>query len=372
MINFNSSFVMNDKPFDITRTLISSDFIAENIHALFPDSLFLDKDFKILGLSSNICQHLGYHNDALRGKSVSFFKPGGQLEQDLRDRLRKGYFNDETFQLSRHDGKTATYSVSGFYLGLLTDSSNLIVLRCINKAKIEEMEWMLGQTKSHIDNFIYRAAHDLRGPLATMQGLMNLLKGRKDNSEVDRFIDLLDMHGKKLDERLHHMVYLAKIDDEIVPPTLTLDFSKLETELRKTIEKNAFVDFLELTVLSKTPKVSGYNEIQIHSILTNILRYILSLPTCNVSSFIRVTATETLNGLTITLKADGFVTDPDVEKTLREIDGSRYTEILQSPKFTYLFAAQKVALLSKAFISLDQLGKDCEQITVWVPKTPIR
>jgi hypothetical protein len=54
---------------------------------------------------------------------------------------------------------------------------------------------------------------------------------------------------------------------------------------------------------------------------------------------------------------------------MRDMDNGRYSQLLQSSKFTNLFAAQKVALQSKAFISLEQISVDCEQITAWIPRS---
>lgn len=360
---------MTSHTHDITRTIISEDFIQANIYALFPDSVFLNKEFKIVGMSENICAQLGYTNAILSGKSLSVLQAEGDLELLIRERLRKGYFNSEPINILTSDGKSVLYSISGFYLGLLTDCNGFVVLRCIHKEEVQAMEQKLHQAKAHIDNFVYRAAHDLRGPLATMLGLINLLKIRRDNSEIDRFIDMIEMHGAKLDERLHQVVYLSKIDEEIFLPTYRFSFSKLETELRKIIERNAFVDFLELTVVSPSPVVTGYNEIHLQSILSNILQYIVSLPSRGTESSIRVTANETFSGLTISLKAQGFVTDPEIQTNMREMDNGRYSQLLQSSKFINLFAAQKIALQSKAFISLDQLSKDGEQITVWIPRS---
>jgi signal transduction histidine kinase len=354
---------------DITRMLIPDNFILANIFSFFPDSIFLDKDFRIVGLSNNICVQLGYTSEMLSGKSLSLLAVDGDLEQLIRERLKMGYFNNESIRLYASDRQSTNYCISGFYLGLLTECNGIIVLRCVNKEEVEAMERQLENTKKQIDNFVYRAAHDLRGPLATMLGLINLLKIRTDNSEVDRFIDMIEMHGNKLDERLHQVVYLSKIDEEITTPTFRLNFSRLETELRKTIEKNAFVDFLELTVSSKKMIVTGYNEIHIHSILSNVLQYFLSRPTCGTDSSIQITANETYSGLSISMKAQGFVTDPEIQINMRDMDAGRYSQLLQSPKFTNLFAAQKVALHSKAFISLDQQRTDCEQVTVWIPRS---
>jgi hypothetical protein len=359
---------MKEDSGDITRNIISSEFIQNNICSIFPDSMFLDKDFIILGLSDNISHRLGYQNEMLKGKSVGFLEKSGHLVEALRTRLQNGYFTDEIVEMCKADGSITPFEVSGFYLGMFTECSGLIVLRCINRQEAEEMEHKLRQTKKQIDNFIYRTAHDLRGPLATIQGLVNLVKIRQDNTEIDRFNNLIDAHGKKLDERLHQLMYLAKVDEPIQAPNFRLNISDLETALRKTIENNAFVDFLELIVTSPTPVILGYDEVQIRSMLTNILLYILTLPKRSTASFIRITAEEHFSSLTLTIKAEGFEVDPDIKRSIHEIDPSTYTDLLQSSKFTYLFAAQKIALHLKAFISVDYLHADSEQLTMSIPR----
>src|SRR5689334_16686888 len=95
---------------DITRTLISKDFILANIYSLFPDSIFLDKEFKIAGMSNNICAHLGYTNEMVSGKSVSVLSADGGLEQLIRTRLQMGYFNNETINLCASDMQSTSYS----------------------------------------------------------------------------------------------------------------------------------------------------------------------------------------------------------------------------------------------------------------------
>jgi light-regulated signal transduction histidine kinase (bacteriophytochrome) len=360
---------MSEGAFDITRTIISSDFIQNNIFSLFPDSLFLDKDFNILGVSDNICTSLGYQREQLRNKSVAYLEPSGNFADMLRALLQKGYFNNELISIKKSNGNIAPYSISGFYLGMLTESNGSIILRCINREELEEMDRKLEQTKTHIDNFIYRTAHDLRGPLATMQGLVNLFKIRKDNTEVDRFVDLFESQGKKMDERLHQLMYLAAVNEQIHEPTFCLNISEMETALRKTIERNAFIDFLELIVTPHTPILYGYDEIQIQAMLTNVILYILTLPKCSTTSFIRITTTEDMSGLILTIKAEGFQADTEIRRNIHDINSSTYSDVLQSSKFTYLFAAQKIALPLKALISVDGINSSSEQLIISIPRS---
>jgi hypothetical protein len=354
---------------DITRKLISRDYVYNNIYSLFPDSLFLDKDFRIIGLSVNIQRTLGYSIKEIEGKSISHIESSGHFEDVLRQQLQNGYFNDKKIHVNKKRGGTICYSVSGFYLGILAgEGSGLIILRFNNQEELENLDHTLRQTKSQVDDFIYRTAHDLRGPLATIQGLVNLLKMRKDDVEVDRFIYMIEANSKILDERLHQMVYLAKIDEHVEQATYEFKFSALETELRKIIGSSPFIDFHDFTVTSPEAEIHGYDEIQIRLIAENIILYILSRPRGNTKSCIRIQVSENHDMLTITINVEGFVADPEVHEQMKEINTSMYIDLLRSSKLTYLFAAQKIALQSKALISIDFIGMENQQISVIIPK----
>jgi hypothetical protein len=353
---------------DITGRLISSDYVINNIYFLFPDSVFLNSDFTILGLSVNISHELGYGVEELKGKPVSCLEASGQLCDTLSQRLRSGVFNDEVVPVLKKSGGSVKYSISGFYLGILTECSGVIVLRFVNREKVDAIEHKLKQTKNQVDNFIYRTAHDLRGPLATIQGLLNLLKMRTDDSEVDRFVRMMDSHGTALGDRLNQLVYLAKAEETIDQPVFELSVDRLEAKIRKVIERQAFTDFLDFIIVSKDNYVIGYNEVQIKSMLVNLVLYILSLPTNRNANLIKIELKENFGLLTTTIRFEGFECDNTIAENLNDIHTARYVDLLQSSRYTYLFAAQKIALQLKALIAVDFVTESSQQLSIVIPK----
>jgi hypothetical protein len=353
---------------DITKTIISSDYILSNIHAIFPESVFLDRRYNILRASINVCTEFGYSLYELVGQPVSILEASGNLKELLRDKLTCGHFTDEPISILTRGGANVFCSVSGFYLGLLCDSSEIIVLRFNSKKELEDLDEKLQQTRNQIDQFIYRAAHDLRGPLATMQGLLNLLKMRSNDEDVDNFIHMIDAHAKKLDERLGQLVYLAQVEEQLEQPLFRLEFSAVETSLRRVIEKNAFVDFLELIVCPVHPVVTGYNELQIKAILANLLMYVLAVPKTTSHNVIEISASDVNHLLTIVMTSRGFSTSIEMERDFNNINASRYLDVMQSPKFTHLFAAQKLALKAHALVSLEVIDGTTFEISISMPK----
>jgi signal transduction histidine kinase len=223
-------------------------------------------------------------------------------------------------------------------------------------------------TRKLIDDFIYRSAHDLRGPLATIQGLVNLLRMRKDDSEVDRFVDLIDTHAKKLDERLHHLVYFAQSEDESLVPSFVIHVCDLETHLRKIIERNSFVDFLELDVTGSEMIIKHYNEILIKSLLSNILLHVLSLekegPSCTIEIHIQPVG----DHLRIAVKPHGFIPDSDFSKDIKDNGMHVYSELLQSSKLTYFYAAKKIAAQLNALMAINNNSSGEHTIVFEVPR----
>src|SRR6187401_1410929 len=105
---------MRPAEFDITRTLVSNDFIYNIIGSLFPDSVFLNSNFKIMSLSTNIQQSLGYAYEEICGKSISCLESSGELETIFRTRLQAGYFTGEEIKINKKWGGSLNYSISGF------------------------------------------------------------------------------------------------------------------------------------------------------------------------------------------------------------------------------------------------------------------
>jgi len=100
--------------------------------------------------------------------------------------------------------------LSGFYLGLISDLTGYIVLRIKPVDEINLLNRQLERSRQELDEFIYRASHDLRGPLATIRGLTNIMKLQKPNDEMKSLIAMLETSATKMDNRLSRLHYYRK------------------------------------------------------------------------------------------------------------------------------------------------------------------
>ena len=104
------------------------------------------------------------------------------LVASLQKDLATGFSGEKRYVLLTKEKTKIVACISGFYMGLISDINNKIIL-IVRKTQLTVVVNENPQkTEIEIDNFIYRAAHDLRGPLATIKGLIDLIKIRENNS----------------------------------------------------------------------------------------------------------------------------------------------------------------------------------------------
>jgi len=203
---------MNSAVDNLTTGLISEESIKQKLPSIFVDSLIVDQKFNIVVVSQNVLQFLEFTADELRYKSLNYLAGLEDIAQTISTELRQhqGYFEERKFLLYSKSTAPLRIAISGFYLGLISDINGYIVLKVRNLDEVELINNQLQQKMAELDQFIYRASHDLRGPLATIKGLINLLKISRNEGDLERILPLLDMHANKLDDRLFQLMGLAQ------------------------------------------------------------------------------------------------------------------------------------------------------------------
>jgi ligand-binding sensor domain-containing protein/signal transduction histidine kinase len=71
-------------------------------------------------------------------------------------------------------------------------------LKRIN-AELELLNRELNKTNAELDSFVYRTSHDLRAPLTSIQGLINLTKIEQELTCQQKYLGLIEKSVKKLD-----------------------------------------------------------------------------------------------------------------------------------------------------------------------------
>lgn len=101
-------------------------------------------------------------------------------------------------------------------------------------SKIKQTLQQLQQTNAELDTFIYRASHDLKGPISRIHGLTSLAKLESSSSNDLKYYDLIELVAKDMNKLLAkltqvHEVIHATVDKELI------DLPVLISEVRNNI-----------------------------------------------------------------------------------------------------------------------------------------
>jgi hypothetical protein len=331
---------MGESDYDITKTLISDENIRNRIAKIFSDSIILNTQFHFVSVSQSILDAIGYTSDELLGKSVSLISTSCDLEKGLREKLTHGFFEEEEFQLTKKNEVTIHYVISGFYLGLIADINGMIVLKCKNLDEINFMYDRLEAKTAEIDRFVYLSAHALRGPLATMKGLIGLAK-TCDNKEESKFlINQLDVFADKLDDKLHRLIFFAESDKayESQPNAVTLH--QMGESLREDA-KEASIDHPTNFSLDASERelILPHSEV-ILSMLRNLVLFF-----CQQQKYpgnrISINVHCSKNASEFILRVSGFSVSEELKQKL-SITNFGYSEILLHQDMVNCYAAKKI------------------------------
>jgi len=159
-----------------------------------------------------------------------------------------------------------TYWFYGFSITLV-----LLLFYAIYKwrvYRVEQRNTELHKLNNELDRFVYSTSHDLRAPLASILGLVNL--SRLEDKNKDYYINLIEQSVKKLDEFIREIIDYSRNARLDVEPT-AIDFERLANS---TLENLEYLD--EQNAISKTISIiNSYpfysDKIRIGIILSNLL-----------------------------------------------------------------------------------------------------
>jgi signal transduction histidine kinase len=330
--------------------------VIRKLNSILTDSIILKMDFRIEALSNDLEGLTGFSSAELRGHFVTRISPDNDLQKDLENKLQKGYFDNIVANLTTKDGEPLKVTMSGFYLGLISEINGYIIL----KVKLIEDNLYLKKElliqKREVDSFIYRTAHDLRGPLATIKGLINLLKIRKTNQEVDELTNMIDLHAKKLDDRLFKLLYLASANNPSEDTKSFISFSTLRTTLNKVLDDNCQLDNVTFRFNAPDLGLNGISEHGVSQLISNIFFYIIGLPVATVTAeydnVIEIDFTLEQNTLQVRIKASGFLTTVEIQNAILQ-PTSLYQDVLIHPLLFNYYVAKKMAVQLNAAFNIE-------------------
>ena len=170
---------------------------------MFPEYLFLDSDFSICLAGRGIEELLNYNYGCLRNKSINFLSDE-DLKSSMMIQMSENFFEWRSYSLKAGNMIDVQVEICGFRMTNVEHTISPIVIH-VRRSR-NHLEKTLNP---EVDKLTYWIAHNLRGPLATLEGLINLAKMQNNTAEMKTYLNFMSQYSESLDEKIRLMTRLA-------------------------------------------------------------------------------------------------------------------------------------------------------------------
>lgn len=185
-------------------------------------------------------------------------------------------------------------------------SVNAIVINSRDVSERKQLENKLLAKIKELDTFIYKASHDLKGPLSSIIGLLNLAKEqRPSGDEMMQYLDMIDTSTRKLDQVLTGLIETMRVKDVTAQAEL-IDFKTLIDEVLNGLRYSSNFDRIKYDVNINTSKPFYSLTTIIHSVLQNLIENAIKYHKHEQERpFISIAVYDLANGIGIDIQDNG-------------------------------------------------------------------
>jgi len=186
------------------------------------------------------------------------------------------------------------------------------------QALISKQNSVLTETNKELDQFVYSASHDLRAPLTSMKGLVQLIKHETNPDEIQKFLFLMDETLNRQDEFIHEIIDYSRNNRsrlKIVPINIDQMIDEVFGQLKsiKGIAEIRLEKDLRVVQVNSDPLRL---RIIFHNILSNAIKYSNRL---SLQSLIWVRTQLVGDSMCIEIADNGIGIDPRFHQKIFEM-----------------------------------------------------
>ncbi|MDH5365820.1 MAG: PAS domain S-box protein [Cyclobacteriaceae bacterium] len=259
---------------DITEMKEAEDALKESekkYKSLFQNSLvgmcrFDLKEEKVLESNCKIWEIVGVQNSNYKGIICSeYYKNPKDKEKFIEILLKEGKIEHFEVELVRADGKPIWVLISSKLYAEGYMESIVIDITDRKKAVLE-----LKKVNFELDNFVYHASHDLRSPLSSMLGLLNIYKQETDAVVQEECIYRIEKSVKRLDDFIGDLLSISR-NDRVNDPYIPINFLVEISESLNSYFSGINMKRIDIHVRVRQPIPFVSDLTRVRAILNNII-----------------------------------------------------------------------------------------------------
>ncbi|HTH56349.1 MAG TPA: PAS domain-containing sensor histidine kinase [Cyclobacteriaceae bacterium] len=271
------------------KRLIGNEANLRSILNTIENSIWLlSSDFELIDFNKEFFKlyKLIFGIKLVRGKSIFDFIPEHMPEMGevWRTRYEAGlkgrpgkYIETYTIGNAQRMFEIKTYPIveDGKVTGL-TIYSRDITLQRESEDLLKAQNVELTKINSELDQFVYSASHDLKAPLMSVKGLVNMIKIDPEKANLDHYLHLIEESIHRLDYFIHDIITHSR-NSRMDIMSSRIDFEKVVRESIDSLKYMQDADLVRsiINITEETPFYSDHHRLLIifNNIISNAVRY---------------------------------------------------------------------------------------------------
>ncbi|MCU0352372.1 MAG: PAS domain-containing sensor histidine kinase [Cytophagales bacterium] len=257
-------------------------------------------------------------------------------------------------------GKDGTVRQVAFSVLDITDQKNY-------EKNLSETNEILTKLNHELDNFIYRSSHDMRAPLTSVLGLVELFQNENDEQDREEYVQLIGKSVQRLDQLLVNITQYAK-NKKLEIKRQPIRFEALVNDLVDGLKfsKNAQdIDF-QITV-AQSGEFQGDEE-RLRSVVGNLLSNAIRYRSPHGQSFVRVNIQASAAQADITVSDNGIGIEPEYQAKI--FDMFFKASVQSAGSGLGLYIVKETVLAMDGTIGVESVQGLGTTFTVKIPNMP--
>ena len=297
---------------DADNTL--ENLIAQVSEITSDEIIITDKNQKIIYVNPAFTEITGFLPEEVIGKKPSVLKSGKHSERFYKkmwDTLNQGQIFKK-IMINRHKSGVLVYEEkvivpiknqkgrTQYYVSTGRDVTQRIELQ----KRLKRKTALLSKSNHNLEMFVYKAAHDIRGPLASIIGIANIFNTEIKDEKSLVYCNYVKQCAQNLDEILKGMLHLQVLN-KTVPEYTKINFTKIIDRILNSFKYYEGFENAKFNVLVEVETFYS-DESMIFSILQNLVHNGVKFRKQDEPAEISITIIPYRKGIKMVVKDNGI------------------------------------------------------------------
>lgn len=255
----------------------------------------------------------------------------GNIHKALSSFISEGFYHNpiQTFERKLHDklqyleiriAEISAKSQTKYKIGILNDITNHVLAQQKVESQLKELALTnenLKKVNADLDTFVYTASHDLKAPIANIEGLVELLEKRIKayESKSDHIFDMIKLSIGRFKDTVRDLTEVAHLQKNSPKEIDLVDVGEIIEEAQSLIREMIISTEAQIEVDYHNCKKIKFSVSNFRSIIYNLLSNAIKYRSPDRKPVIQITV-ERINEYTLlTVKDNGLgIASDKIEK----------------------------------------------------------